>query len=239
MVAMLSSGRNRVIVITGTIVVMLTAIIFSLVTRYRTEVGWTGLAFILIAEIAFFVGLVAAEAEAKFSYTVKIRAGIYAVLSTYMAAAMLLSIIFLSLPSLGANISLFKVIQVLFIAITAVILLILVTTARTAAEKSKAVEQSVSNLCNLMNRVLELKENPKNLTYCKQLETIYEAIKYSDLSSTSVIDPKISNKISELENLFAEDEDVQNDKATPVMEQIIFMIKQRSAEIKTLKEGRI
>jgi hypothetical protein len=217
---------------------MLTSIIFALNGGKKTEIDWLSLGFILFSEVSFFTGLVNIGTKEIWSSSFKVKVSAYAVLFIYASSSVLISITFAMLPSLRGLTVLYKLLQVFDIAAASILLLILYTITK-ARVGNIPPDQPVSSMNKLINRLIVLKENPKNRVYQEQLKKIYEALKYSDLASFSEKDSAIDAKVTELEGLLSGDTNEKNVGIIEVFDQISLLIGQRSSEIKGLKSHRI
>ncbi len=235
----MSIRRNKITAVIGAIIVSVTLVVFFMITENREKIDWTGLIFILAAEIGLFGGLIGADIEAGRSSSLMLRSGAYSVLGIYAVTATSLSILFMSVSSLREHIKLFVAAQIILIAVAAAILLLLIASSRSVSEKHSAAEQSVSKMQAFIGRVLAMKEDPKNSAYAASLSEIYETMKYSDASASLTGDDMISQKIAELETLLSSEADGKGEKASSIMDDILSLLKQRSAEMKISKHGRL
>ncbi|MCI2106723.1 MAG: hypothetical protein LKK00_08405 [Intestinimonas sp.] len=231
--------RNIITAVIGAFVIALTFVLYFLIVRNPEIMDWIGLIFILIAEISLFGGLIATDIKARQSTGVMLRSGAYSVLIVYTAVAVILSILFLSVPGLRDDIRLFIAVQIVIIAVTAIILLLIIAGSRAVANSNKAAEQSVSSMYGLMNKVMAMKDDSKNLQYSDSLGKIYEAIKYSDLSSATAQDDALSDKIIKLESILSSDIDDKTEKVTQIINDILLLVKQKTADLKARKSGVI
>jgi len=230
---------NKIIAAIGAIMVIITLITFFLITENRTALDWNGLLFILIAELGSFVVWTALDKKAVQSASTMLRSGMFSVLSIYVGVTVILSVVFLSIQSLRLQLKLFMTVQIAVIAVTFVVLLLLMMSARFVAKRNDDTAQAVAAMHNLMNRVLVLKEDPNHSEYTAQLEKMYDALKYSDCSSSVETDDVISGQVKELELLLSSDIEHKDEKVNDTMAHILSLITQRTSEVKTTKNGRL
>lgn len=221
--------RNIITAVIGAFVIALTFVLYFLIVRNPEIMDWIGLIFILIAEISLFGGLIATDIKARQSTGVMLRSGAYSVLIVYTAVAVILSILFLSVPGLRDDIRLFIAVQIVIIAVTAIILLLIIAGSRAVANSNKAAEQSVSSMYGLMNKVMAMKDDSKNFQYSDSLGKIYEATQ----------DDALSDKIIKLESILSSDIDDKTEKVTQIINDILLLVKQKTADLKARKSGVI
>jgi len=232
-----NKGRAIAAAIIGLIVIAVTFIIFfTAISKWET-IHLVSLLFIILTELIVVCGFIAVDNYAQHSSGVMLRSGAFSLLFLYFIATVIVSIMFLT--GFGSSIKWLVALQLVIMAITAIIMVLLIANSKSLYEKNRTLLQSAAILKQLEDLVLLLKSNVKNDKYARQLEKVFEAIRYCDNSAYVSSDDLIAVKINVLEEILRTDSESKDEKVGSVTDEILLLIKKRAAEVSVLKAGSI
>lgn len=223
--------RAKTLLLIGLIVIIATNLIFSLsksgVLLPHTFLGFS---FIVFSEIVLFFGLVALEIISEKSEQVFMRSGAGVVLIAYTSLVFLISVVYMNLPI--AALSLFLIVQIIMFVIAIVLEIIIIITSKSIKSKNDDVISSVSKINNIVESLILLKANSE---YERQLDTIIDELKFSDVSTSVEIDSEIESEISKLKLEITKNKQ----DADKHIDNINTLIQKRKLQIKNIKVGGI
>lgn len=232
----LKNKRDFALIMIGIIFGVVTIYLFGNFNEEILLIDWLGFFFIMIAEISFFGGVLIINRIAIGSSGCMLRSASYIVLGSYMVTAILISVVF-SLFS-GSS-KLLVSLQIIILATTSVILIIILFFSKSIMERNKTTLYSVSNMQEMLNKVIMLQKEKNNFMYVSQLHKVYEGLRFCDNSSSVALDKILEDQINELVTIFSIKSEDQKSKITTLIDKILLLIEQRTLEVKTIKEGEI
>lgn len=231
---MINRIRNTVITI-GIILVVVTLALFFMLSENRITMDWLCLSFILFSEIIVIISILMIEgAEARHT-GVLLRAGGYSTIALYSVISISLSIIFLLI--LREEIKFFVTLQMILLVIAAIILLLIYISSSHVNAKNMDIMMSAIQMQEISNRVAALQSSAHNKVYELQLNKLYDAIRYCDVSASTSIDNQVANKIAELELLLNSELADKLEAVNTLTDDILVLMKQRSLELSRMKAG--
>jgi len=225
------------IAIIGSIIMVVTAVLFFTLTRRPTDVQWISFIFLLLAEGIAIGGSIALSKYAGHTEKTMIIAGVSALIWIYTGISMLISLIFIT----GAFRSVKAIVnfQLIILAIAAIIALLLITATKSVSEKNKATLQAVAQIKQIQDDVFMLMSDERNKAHKGKLEKIYEAIRYCDNATYAPADDKIALKVMELETALQEVDSNDESKVEGLLNEILLLTKKRTLEVQNMKAGGI
>jgi hypothetical protein len=233
----MSLRRKDVTIINGIIVLALTVVLFILAHTKYGMIDWLSLFFIVTAEVVFFGGLLIVDHLAASTFNAMFRSITYIILAAYSFFNVIFSFLFMLI--LRHQIRMFISVQAIIAASAAVIYFIAYATSISMGTQNQQVLAASVKLKDLSNKIMILFKNENNAEYRKELEKLYEAVMYTDVSSTVATDDIISNKINDLEIALVNHKEEDKVRIIELINNILNLIDKRSAEVKLLKEGGI
>lgn len=233
----MKSRSKNVIMLVGFILIAATIALFFILTENRLLIDWLCFSFMLIAELILTASLLTMESIGKTTAGIMLRSGIYSTVVIYTMISIIVSII--SMLFFREEAKFFVAIQIVLMVITAIILELMYISSVHIADLNTSTVQSVNKMQELLNKVITLQSENCNTRISVQLNKLYEAIRYCDVSETVVTDDIIANKIVELELLLGSELVDKIEAATKLIDYMLALMKQRAAEVSMLKAGGI
>ncbi len=226
------SYRALSIGIIGLIIIAVTLSIFFLLSFEKIAISWWALSFVLLAEIALLVGLEILVID-KHLNKVFVSSGVSSVLFLYFVAT-IISCFFAS--NFKDNINSFIIIEIVIIAITAIITILIFAFSHgiNATDQKTVSDRKLMQICE--KRIYCLLADTKNKDFEKQLNSLYENIKFGDKIGFSSVDEKIVSQISKLEQSLQSAEKTDNE-INSIFDEISTFITQRKMEVAESKRG--
>lgn len=218
----------------GVIVIAATISIFFLGMYDKVRIDWLILTFILISEIALFLGVIITAMQNSPTNKVLIRSGIISTLFIYWIVTVLSSIFLRN--ALIENPNHFLIMNIVLIAVTAIIVISLNISALNTNDKDAKTINSRLFMEDCEKRVFALKANPALMDFRKALEDIYETIKYGDKIGKSSFDEDILKQLISLEDGLKADNIINSD-IQKITDGLIFLLNQRNTEMLQAKRG--
>lgn len=230
---MKNSFRALTVGIAGLSIIAVTLGIFFLQQFEKTGIYWWALFFVLLSELALFVGLeVLGTIQSNFS-KVFVRSGIFYVLLLYFLIT-IISCLFVG--KFKDNINTFISIEIIIIAITAILTLSIFAFSHRISLKDKKIIDDRKFMSACQKRICNLLAVNKNGKFDKRLNSLYESIRYCDKIGSSSVDEKITLQITKLEKSLKYS-DRTDEEVNSAFDEILALLKQRNAEILETKRG--
>ena len=163
------------------------------------EIRRISLTFVLAAEAALFVSmLIIAQISPALANKTFVWSGFTMALALYWIFTIIMAL-------LGVfwyeNARLFKLHELIALAITAVVLIaVYAASSHINAEDARAGD-GVGFMADVENRLLLLKERQEMEPHRDRLDAMYEAVKYSDKSKFSEADERVESALAALEDM--------------------------------------
>lgn len=229
---MTMNRRNLTAIVVGILTVAVTLLIFFMNITERTEIDWTALFFIIIAELNFFGGIILIDMLANNSYGTMLRAGGFSTLAIYGIVALAVSFVFIYLE-IDRQKTL-TTIQLTILAIEIAILLMIASSAKSIYEKTSIISKDIADLQGLLDKVDMMMRGKNNTAFIGQLQIIYDTIKYSDMSVVVDSDNLLAKGIDDLQILL-HTKDKPEDEIKILIERVTFLAQQRTRNIQAAK----
>ncbi|MDC3411867.1 hypothetical protein NC797_02900 [Aquibacillus sp. 3ASR75-11] len=212
--------------IIGLIVIVTTLTIFFLLGIQKTTITWWALSFILISEIALFIGL---EIINSFKKNIFISSGISVTLIINLL--IITAICFFS--SAFNRLNSFIITEIIILAISTIIVLsFLLFSGRIDSNEQKTVyDQKFMYQCE--KRIYNIYRETKGKEYSDELFSLYESFKYMDKVGNSNVDQKIAKLMDQLEGSVISFDSETKD----ILNEIDVILARRKNEIAVLKRG--
>jgi hypothetical protein len=198
----------------------------------RTEIDWTALFFIIIAELNFFGGIILIDMLANNSYGTMLRAGGFSTLAIYGIVALAVSFVFIYLEIDRQK--MLTTIQLTILAIEIAILLMIASSAKSIYEKTSIISKDIADIQGLLDKVDMMMREKNNTAFIGQLQIIYNTIKYSDMSVVVDSDNLLAEGIYDLQILL-HIKDRPEDAIKTLIERVTFLAQQRTRNIQAAK----
>ncbi len=231
------SRKNLTIGIIGTVVILITLIMFFTLKEQFVTIEWLALMFILMAEIIFFGGLILTENIAKDYEGLFLRSGVYSALTIFSIASLVISLIFMF--AFTDSTKTFIVLQLLLWAIATIIVTLIITLGSSILQRNSKTEEAINNMALLQEKATDLGNNPLNSAFSYDIHRIAEAIRFSDISSTSPSDGTIFEKLKELEDLLMGSSQDKEKEIKDSCNNILWLLQKRNREVVNNKGGKI
>lgn len=221
----------------GLIVIIITLVVFFVGFQKveKTNLDYLALMFILLSEVALFIGLVILLTNEAPMSSIIIRSGVISTLSIYWLLTIIVYFIYKNTykDSVGG----FAAVQLILMALVAIITISLFMAASNVHASNIKIESTRVLLQESENMVFNLKNQKAYALHKDPLDRLYETIKYSDkVASDSTLDEKIKEHIVNLSNNLKENRE-DKDAINESIENIITLIKERNMAAHTAKRG--
>lgn len=226
--------REKAFTISGILVLLVTILLFFIITQDRTTITWLGFLFLIVAEVIFFGGMLLIENIASRSSQIVIRSGVGATITIYTILSIVVSLVYMNL--LRDSIVSLCVIQILLFSVAAILCVIFYTSGKGVKAKEDKVDESSAKIDAMINRIKLLKSNKE---YNGDLEKVGENLRFSDTSTFVEVDKEIEDKIGELESAFLKDDENKDTEIKLLIKEISSLINKRKVQVKELKKGNI
>ena len=231
-VLMTMNRRNLTAIVVGILTVAVTLLIFFMSITERTEIDWTALFFILIAELNFFGGIILIDILANNSYGTMLRAGGFSTLAIYGIVALVVSFVFIYLKIDRQK--MLTTIQLTILAIEIAILLMIASSAKSIYGKTSIISKDIADIQGLLDKVDMMMREKNNTAFIGQLQIIYNTIKYSNMSVVVDSDNLLAKGIYDLQILL-HTKDRPEDDIKSLIERVTFLAQQRTRNIQAEK----
>lgn len=221
---------NLTILLIGAIVIAITLCGFFLLEIEKTDINICALCFLIFAEAALFLGVAGGRILGKNHSKVFIRSGLYGVLAFYFIAVF----VFTFTAGLFTKIATFIFLQLVLAAICAIFAVLFIYFARRIGTSDNKINTDRMFMQGCEQRIYNLLSDSKNSSYSKDLEALYENIKYSDKIGKSSADEKIASQISALEKAI---QTANETNIADLLGQLNTLLTQRKAELLQSKRG--
>lgn len=222
-------------IIIGGLFLLITVLLFFVLTSERSAVQWVSLVFMVyVISIATGMSIMLRKIGDK-TDRIMSNIGMTVITAIYTAISFLISIIFAT--GIFDSVATIVIIQVILAAVAAIISVILFLFLRLVSEKEKPVLQAVANIKQIQDDIYVLMSDERNESYRVKLEKIYEAIKYSDISTYTPSDDKLVLKVVELEDALLSDSDEREETIRKILNEIHVLTKKRTTEVQATKRG--
>lgn len=229
--------RLSIILLISAIVIAATIMLFFVLTGEREKIDWLGFGFLLTAELVMTIGLLLLEGMESQSTGVLLRAGIYSTLGLYAVISIVTSVLFILFFRVNGNY--LTAIQIVLLALAMIVIIIIHFANAHVSESNEAVLQSAGRMQLLLSRVTVLQGRNEAAVLKPQLDKLYEALRYCDVSVAVPTDDLVAARLGELEMLIGNDREEQAENAARLINDILALMKQRSAEMSLVKAGGI
>lgn len=200
----------------------------------KTRFDYIRLTFVLISVVVLFTGFTLLSMNSDSKNKTLIRVGIGTTLSGYLILTTISSLLWRTV--LNDNIDGFVTTQIIIIGVTAIACIIIMTFSGLQSNNEKRMS-SRKWLQDGENIIFSLKNDVKLEAYNKQLEELYETIKYSDKIATNIeLDKRINGEITQLSN-YLKSKELSESEAIQCLEKVISMLKERNKITLESKRG--
>jgi len=226
-----SSSVNSVI---GFIIVSVVVVAFLYVIDvYGFLLFAFALAFLILAGLSLVVGLFALWNVSSGHNPVFLRAGGASCLLIYFVVTAVLAFL---VNVFYGNIGWYIAINLLLVAGNLAVIIALFFASKSIARADERTMDSMFFMQNFEERTAKLLADSENRAFHKDLEKVYETVKFSDKVGHSNLDIDLANAFSRLENALPGGESMQIN--IPAMcEKINSLLGQRRAEVGAGKRG--
>lgn len=209
------------IISTGVIAAALTLALYFMTSWgiEANEIRRISLAFVLLAEAAFFCSMLAI---ARISSSLSNRTFVWSGFTTALALYWMFTIVMAAFGLfLYENARTFKLHEAIALAITAVVLVIMYAAASHINNEDASAGNAMSYMRDIENRLLFLRGSTELEEYKDRLNAMYEAVKYSDKSKLSEEDKRIESALSALERIIGGDDAEAAEKCLKRLEESV------------------
>jgi len=239
---MISSRRTKLTAFAGLILVFITVVIFMQLFPVQENLHWASLVFIILGEALPIAGFIWLEDTYGQRIGPGLRVGIYALFFVYGLAAVSLSLILLLL---NVKASFLATLEIILVLAFGAIFLFAVAAGGERSKSRTDTAAAVAFMRYLEDEVYTLAREQENRAYATQLNHIEEAIRYSDYSGRSDMDPALAEKIRELKYVLREEGDAADlNKRTRerqvflLTEDILRLVQNRNHELLSKRKER-
>ncbi|MCL2121896.1 MAG: hypothetical protein FWH28_06560 [Clostridiales bacterium] len=239
---MISSRKTKLSALAGLILVFTSVVLFMRVFPEQSSLHWASLFFIVLGETLPVAGYIWLEDSQGLSMGPGLKVGIYSLFLVYGLAAVSMAVILLLFQAKAGLLATLEIVMVL--AFGAIFLF----AAAGGGDKSRNRENTMAAVAfmrSLEDEVFQMMQASGNRMYSGQLRQIDEAIRYSDYSGRTDIDPALFEKIRELKYVLQDEEkasvmssSAQKKQVSLLTEDILRLLKSRNRELLNLKKAR-
>ncbi len=232
--------RNLVVSIIGSIIVIISILLFLLIPNDKSAVDSAGIFFILFAEIIATGGIILSSLLGKGTNNVMLNAGVITTLSIYTFISISVSLLFMII--LRNSVIDLIVSQLILFSITAIILILLFSFAKFSGSANTKTMETAELVEIFASKIQLLLKNSDNLKYKTNLQKLYDVIKYGNYLNSSIdYDKTIKQKIDKLSVLF--NSSINNGESEKVINNSIFdiiqLFEQHKIEARQSKQGMV
>ncbi|QHQ59772.1 hypothetical protein Ana3638_02280 [Anaerocolumna sedimenticola] len=229
--------RGKTLSIIGAISVVVTILLFFLLTSERSTMTWAGFCSILLAEIATFGGLVFLESiSTKLSLIVMSAIGGGALIAIPLIS---IAVSLLFMVSQSHAYKVFAAIQIVSLAILVILLIIAYQVSTSVKYTSDKLLSAEKTITRITDKLKMLADDRHNKVYSEKIKRIAEDIRYSDISTTVAADTEIETKIESLKLILLSENDQKEEKANALLDDMLLLVNRRKMEVKNTKQGGI
>ena len=229
--------RKNTLLIIGFITLLVSTVIFTMLTKEKTSLSFLSFGFILFSEILFFGGMLFVENTAENNAEVMLRAGTYSVLTLYLIASVIISIMYIA--KIWTKTSNLIAIQAVILGGAAIAIILINISSKRVYENENKINKSYTRGKELVSRVKVLLQNEENSFFSRELEKVIDSLSYGDFSITIEQDVTIESMINELENILLLKSENYEKNAQIKIKDILILIKERELKVKNIKVGGI
>lgn len=235
---MSNDNGTKIISISGGILIFVTVLIYAIGCRDIIKVPTIvalSFFFVVLAEVTTFYVMLKTKMEI-------LRSGVITVMILYLFSTVILALLFVNL--FIRSLTLYAIINLVIMGVVAIVVLNLngfvdhVTKAKnktlsvehvTKANNKTLSAEIIMGQCQ--DRIQSYLNDSQYSQYKKQLNKIYEDVKYSDISSGCGMEGELLLKIEGISE--------NKDNILEYVQEISFLIKERNIKIKRIKRGSI
>lgn len=229
--------REKVITISGILILLLTAFLFFLLTADRPTLLWTSWGFMLWAEIAFMGGFLLIERIAKSTNQVIFRSGFGVVLTVYFVLSMVLSLT--AALNKSFDLKWLWAFQVVLLVILLILAMLFYLSADRVRRSNNVVAGNMTMVNDMLGRINMLKGDERNKEYAPLLSSIADKFYFSDTSTIVSADGEIEKQITLLETALLQSDDSDKASIPQIIKKIDTLINQRKIEVGNTKRGEV
>ncbi len=224
--------------IIGALVVALTLVLGLLNIKFWSILTITSFIFIIVAEIILFGGLFFIKKSSDDKERIVYYSGATVITFVYTIASIIVSVLFIKLPSLV--LSAYLSIQIILLVVYIILFIVMFSLAKKFKEQDDKVLSAVSQIESYINRLSILKSDNSNKPYALTFKKLAEDLRFTDISTAVSVDGKIDDTISNLESELEKNEDeLSESEIERLSDELDSLIKERKIEVNSTKRGCI
>lgn len=229
--------RSKSLSAIAIICLIVTVVLFFILTSERNISQWAGLVTMLAAELILFGGAIYLELMVEKSSQIILRVVCGLALLIFSGISIIVSIICIVIRP--EHLKAFTGIQILLLAMM-LILIILGKHAASHANKSSTERLAAeSKLLSIKDTLEQLAVNKNYCEYKPLLDKVAEAVRFSDTSAIVPADDEIVSCLAGLEDALLKDMDNKSIVITEILDNMLRLVNKRKIEIRNKKNGDI
>lgn len=230
----MSSERARfnATIIIGVVGVIVSSMIFFAAVSFPDKIKIVSFLSILFSEILTTASVAFVETRRDHMSGIFFRTGIYSSLFVYLAATILIAILFMAM---GDSVRWLITSQTICLGFLITAVTALTTSSRSSSSRNFVALAHSGKLRQLENRIGILCRNFASEAWSKQLTKIQEEIQYGDHSLSVPVDDVMAEKLSDLENILSAE---LRDHSAKIPENIATSVSKLLVELAALANQR-
>lgn len=230
--------RNKTIIFSGIAILLATIITIMLCIRSWSTMAFIATAFIIWAELSFFLGLLAVEQMARWTEQIFLRSSLIVVSSLYSCSVIIASLVFLNL--LPHTYTAFWIIQVILLMLSAVLFFVIYASSKSIRTANRRTGNAVTRIESMVHRLEILAASENHGSAASTLKALSEHLRYTDMSVSVSVDEDMEAMISSLEAEYSKDLNrLTQDTISKKVTALNSLIARRKIETASAKEGGI
>lgn len=230
------SRNEKVISVSGTLIIFLTVFLFFLLTVDRPVLICSSFGFILWAEAVFFFGLIIIGRITKNTQEIMLRSGIGMIVTAYSVLSVILSVI--SSNSRMIELKGLWALQASLLVISIITAMVIYQFAIHVRKNTDIVQNDAAEINNIIDRINILKTDDKNKEYALLLTNLADNYRFSDTSTLVQSDHELEKQVTLLEAALRESEGADKESIQSIIGSAAVLINKRKIEVRNTKIGK-
>lgn len=230
------SRNEKVISVSGTLIIFLTVFLFFLLTVDRPVLICSSFGFILWAEAVFFFGLIIIGRITKNTQVIMLRSGIGMIVTAYSVLSVILSVI--SSNSRMIELKGLWALQASLLVISIITAMVIYQFAIHVRKNTDIVQNDAAEINNIIDRINILKTDDKNKEYALLLTNLADNYRFSDTSTLVQSDRELEKQVTILEAALRESEGADKESIQSIIGSAAVLINKRKIEVRNTKIGK-
>lgn len=227
--------REKIFGIVGIIVLLVTVLLYFMITKDRTSTSYMSFIILLLVEIILFSGLILIERQAEKLSQIILRAGCGGVLLIYSVIAVIVSLVFIA-TNKDAMRTLITV-HIFLLSLATIVVVIFYTTSESVKKRDDKGLNAIARANEVADKLTLMWQNTNNEKHQRQLKKLSDDMRFIDTSISVPCDNDIDTTLSKLESALLKETD--DKEATSLIEELLTLINKRKIQVKNSKGGQL